>query len=102
MRQSYELQESLRRFIPERVMEVFDDEFDYREVANHKELTNLAVSLFIGMMSAQAAPSGGGGGSTGDMPWGRREDEDEREWARRCAREAARMLGRKPKTGQKR
>ena len=94
--------ESLRRFIPERVMEVFDDEFDYREVANHKELTNLAVSLFIGMMSAQAAPSGGGGGSTGDMPWGRREDEDEREWARRCAREAARMLGRKPKTGQKR
>jgi hypothetical protein len=94
--------ESLRRFIPERVMEVFDDEFDYREVANHKELTNLAVSLFIGMMSAQAAPSGGGGGSTGDMPWGRREDEDEREWARRCAREAARMLGRKPRTGQKR
>ena len=94
--------ESLRRFIPERVMEVFDDEFDYREVANHKELTNLAVSLFIGMMSAQAAPSGGGGGSTGDMPWGRREDEDEREWARRCAREAARMIGRKPKAGQKR
>ena len=94
--------ESLRRFIPEKVMEVFDDEFDHREVANHKELTNLAVSLFIGMMSAQAAPSGGGGGSTGDMPWGRREDEDEREWARRCAREAARMLGRKPKTGQKR
>ena len=94
--------ESLRRFIPERVMEVFDDEFDHREVANHKELTNLAVSLFIGMMSAQAAPSGGGGGSTGDMPWGRREDEDEREWARRCAREAARMIGRKPKAGQKR
>lgn len=93
---------SRRLFIPEKVMEVFDDEFDYREVANHKELTDLAVALFAGMMSAQAAPSGGGGGSSSDLPWGRREDEDEREWARRCAREAARMIGRKPKVGQKR
>ena len=93
---------SRRYFIPEKVMEVFDDEFDYREVANYKELTDRAVALFAGMMSAQAAPSGGGGGSTSDLPWGRREDEDEREWARRCAREAARMIGRKPKVGQKR
>lgn len=44
----------------------------------------------------------GGGGSTSDLPWGRRKDEDEREWARRCAREAERMIGRKPKVGQKR
>lgn len=93
---------SRRLFIPEKVMEVFDDEFDYREVANHKGLTDLAVALFAGMMSAQAAPSGGGGGSSSDLPWGRREDEDEREWARRCARKAARMIGRKPKVGQKR
>ena len=34
------------------VMEVFDDEFDYREVANHKDLTDLAVALFVGIMSA--------------------------------------------------
>ena len=51
---------------------------------------------------AQAAPSGGGGGGSSDLPWGRREDEDDREWARRCAREAERMIGRKPKTGRKR
>ena len=40
--------------------------------------------------------------TSSDLPWGRREDEDDREWARRCAREAERMIGRKPKTGQKR
>ncbi len=93
---------SRRLFIPEKAMEVFNDEFDYREVANYKDLTDLAVALFAGMMSAQTAPSGGGGGSSNDLPWGRREDEDEREWARRCAREAARIIGKKPKIGRKR
>lgn len=82
-------------------MEVFDDKFDYREVANHKELTDLAVTLFVGMMSAQATPSGGGGGDSGGLPWGRDKDEDELDWARRCAREAARRIGKKPKTGRK-
>ena len=90
-----------RYFIPEKVMEVFDDEFDYREVANHKDLTDLAVALFVGIMSAQAAPSGGGGDSNGP-PWGRDKDEDELERARRCAREAARRIGKKPRTGRKR
>lgn len=90
-----------RYFIPEKVMEVFDDEFDYREVANHKDLTDLAVALFVGIMSAQAAPSGGGGDSNG-LPWGRDKDEDELERARRCAREAARRIGKKPRTGRKR
>ncbi len=93
--------DSRRYFIPEKVMEVFDDEFDYREVANHKDLTDFAVALFIGMMSAQAAPSGGGGGDSNGLPWGRDKDEDELEWARRCAREAARRIGKKPKTGRK-
>lgn len=32
---------------------MFDDGFDYREVANHKELTDLTVALFAGMISAQ-------------------------------------------------
>lgn len=36
-------------YIPEKVMELFEDEFDYRETANCQELTNLAVALFIGI-----------------------------------------------------
>ena len=89
-------------FIPDEALKVFDDEFDYRETANSRELTDRAVALFVGMMSAQAAPSGGGGGGSSDLPWGRREDEDDREWARRCAREAEKMIGKRPKTGRKR
>ena len=94
--------ESRNYFIPDEALKVFDDEFDYRETANSRELTDRAVALFVGMMSAQAAPSGGGGGGSSDLPWGRREDEDDREWARRCVREAEKMIGRKPKTGRKR
>jgi hypothetical protein len=94
--------ESRNYFIPDEALKVFDDEFDYRETANSRDLTDRAVALFVGMMSAQAAPSGGGGGDSNDLPWGRRADADDREWARRCAREAERMIGKKPKIGRKR
>ena len=94
--------ESPSYFIPDEALKVFDDEFDYRETVNSRELTDRAVALFVGMMSAQTTPSGRGGGSSSDLPWGRCEDEDDREWARRCAREAEKMIGRKPKTGRKR
>ena len=46
-----------RFYIPDNVMQLFDDEFDYRETANHKELTDYAVALFVGMMNVPAAPS---------------------------------------------
>ena len=41
-----------------------------------------------------------GGGGSNDLLWGRCEDE--REWAHRCACEAARVIGKKPRTGRKR
>ena len=94
--------ESRRFFIPDEALDVFNDEFDYRETANSRDLTDMAAALFVGMLDTPAVSSGGGGGGSNDLPWGRREDEDEREWARRCAREAARVIGKKPKTGQKR
>ena len=82
-------------------MQLFDDEFDYRETVNHKELTDYAVALFVGMMSVPAVPSGGGGGASNDLPWGRKE-EDEMERAQRCARAAIRKLGKKSKSSIKR
>lgn len=91
-----------RFYIPDNVMQLFDDEFDYRETANHKELTDYAVALFVGMMNVPAAPSGGGGGTSSDLSWGRKEDEDEMERARRCARAAIAKHGRQPKTSRKR
>ena len=101
---SYDLNvqgKNFRFYIPEEVAEVFNDEFDYRETSNHKELTDMAVALFIGMVDTPVISSSGGG-SNDESPWGRKEDEDDREWARRCARMAARCMGRKPKSGYKR
>ena len=91
-----------RFYLPDHVMRLFDDKFDYREMVNHKELTDYAVALFVGMMSVPAVPSGGGGGTSNDLPWGRKEDEDEMERARRCARAAIRKLGKKPKSSIRR
>ena len=86
-----------RFYIPNNVMQLFDDEFDYRETANHNELTDYAVALFVGMMNVPAVPSGGGCGTSSDLPWGRKEDEDEMEHARRCAYAAIKRFGKKPK-----
>lgn len=102
---SYDLNvqgKNFRFYIPEEVAEVFNDEFDYRETSNHKELTDMAVALFVGLMDTPVISSSGGGGSNDESPWGRKEDEDDREWARRCARMAARCMGRKPKSGYRR
>lgn len=89
-------------YIPEKVLDCFNDEFDYRIVANSKELTDIAVAIFVGLLETpNVATGGGGGGSQSDLPW-RDKDEDDLQWARRCACAAGRLLGKKPKTGLKR
>lgn len=70
--------------------------------ANSRELTDMAVAIFVGLLEVpNVATGGGGGGSQSDLPW-RDKDEDDLQWARRCARAASRLLGKKPKTGLKR
>lgn len=90
-------------YIPNDVMQVFDDEFDYREIANWQELTDMAVALFVGLTALDtiSTGSGGGGSSNGDN-WRDRKDEDEIERARRCARATAARLGKTPKSGRRR
>ena len=89
-------------YIPEKVLDYFNDEFDYRSVSNCKELTDMATAIFVGLLETPSvATGGGGGGSQNDLPW-RDKDEDDLLWARRCARAASRSLGKKPKTGLKR
>ncbi len=90
-------------YIPNDVMQVFDDEFDYREIANWQELTDMAVALFVGLTALDTVSTGSsGGGSSNDDKWRDRKDEDEIERARRCARAAAAHLGKTPKSGRKR
>ena len=91
-------------YIPDDVMQVFNDEFDYRETANWKELTDMAVALFVGLTALDTVSTGGsgGGGSSNDNDWRDKKDEDEMERARRCARAAATHIGKKMKSGRKR
>ncbi len=90
-------------YIPNDVMQVFDNEFDYREIVNWQELTDMAVALFVGLTALDTVSTGsGGGGSSNDDNWRDRKDKDEIERARRCARAATSRLGKTPKSGRKR
>lgn len=94
--------QDFRFYIPEKVLDCFNDEFDYRHTANSRELTDMAVAIFVGLIETpNVVTGGGGGGSQSDLPW-RDKDEDDLQWARRCTRAASRLLGKKPKTGLKR
>lgn len=68
-------------YIPGRVLDLFNDEFDYREVANYEELTNFAVAIFVGLTALDTVSTGGGGGGGNNDGWRDRKDEDEIERA---------------------
>ena len=63
-----------------------------------------ATLLFLGYVddATTFAEGHGGGGSSSDLKWGRDPEEDEIEFARRCAREASHRLGTQKKSGMKR
>ncbi len=71
--------------------------------ATINDLQQTAVLLFAGYLDAatQMSESTGGGGSTPDG-WGRNKDEDDLEWARRCARMASQMCRPAVKRGNRR
>lgn len=71
--------------------------------ATINDLQQTAVLLFAGYLDAatQMSESTGGGGSTPDG-WGRDKDEDDLEWARRCARMANHMCRPAIKRGNRR
>ena len=92
-----------KRYLPDKVVDFFNDEFDYRELANWQALQNLAMAYFTLITSPyEVASGGGGGGSQSDLKWGRDPKEDEIEFARRCAQAASNRIGRHPKGGMKR
>ena len=56
---------------------------------SHDDIMNVAMLLFMNYLDAATSMSEscGGGGSPGSG-WGRGKDEDDRDWARRCAMQA--------------
>ena len=85
--------------IPEAADNIIRQECSLEEahpLAKIEEIQHTALLLFAEYLDAatsMAASSGGGGSDTGG--WGRDKDEDDREWARRCARMANRMCKRR-------
>lgn len=84
-------------YIPEKVYDLLDDEFDYRFISNAQELMNMAVSLFVGLITTQdVCISCSGGGSQSESPEKKKDDND-LERARKCAIIACNLLGKKQK-----
>ena len=90
-----------KRYLPDKVLDFFNNEFDYQKLANWQDLQNLAMAYFTLIASPYEVTSGGGG-SQSDLKWGRDPEEDEIEFARRCARKASHRLGIQKKSGMKR
>lgn len=91
--------ETYTRFIPEPVMKVFDDTFDYRETENWAALINeacyqYAVAMsFLAFLNVPTYTSGGGGSSNNELPKKRDDLEEEIARARRCAEAARAKIG---------
>ena len=58
------------------------------------EILKCAMYLFLGYLdgATQFARSCGGGGSDNSLPWGRKDNEDDRRFAYRCMMQAHRMM----------
>ena len=89
-------------WIPNSVKDIFFNEAQIpegNEIATVENVVHTAMLLFAGYIDAATSMSescGGGGGSTPESGWGKKDDEDERMFARRCLLMAHSMY--KPKT----
>lgn len=76
--------------IPNSVKDIFLNEAqvpDGNDTATIENVAHTAMLLFVGYIDAATSMSescGGGGGSTPEPDWGKKDDEDERMFARRC------------------
>ena len=88
--------------IPNSIKDIFFNEAQIPEdndTATIENVAHVAILLFAGYIDAATSMSescGGGGGSSPESGWGKKDDEDERTYARRCLRMAHSMY--KPKS----
>lgn len=73
--------------------ELFEDSLLLDMAERGNAIVVCASLLFMGYVdqAVQFAKGSGGGGSGSDLPWGRKVDEDDRAWARRCLLGAHKM-----------
>ena len=88
--------------IPNSVKDIFLNEVqvpDGNDTAIVENVAHTAMLLFVDYIDAATSMSescGGGGGSAPELGWGKKDDEDERQYARRCLQMAHSMC--KPKS----
>ena len=89
--------------IPNSVKDIFLKEAQVPEGNDTTTVENVArtaMLLFAGYIDAatsMAESCGGGGGSTPESDWGKKDDEDERQYARRCLKMAHSICKPKPR-----
>lgn len=73
---------------------LFDNSFVQDIAERGNQIIICASFLFAGLVDQATtfAQTHGGGGGGSDMAWGKKEDEDEQAWARRCMRMASKMM----------
>ena len=90
-------------WISDSVKDIFFNEAQVpegNEIATVENIAHTAMLLFAGYIDAATSMSescGGGGGSTPESDWGKKDDEDERMFARRCLKMAQSMFKPKPR-----
>lgn len=74
--------------------ESYDDTLLKDMSENGENIIKCGIFLYANLLDQATtfAKGHGGGGGGSDLPWGRREDEDDRAWARRCLMMAHRMM----------
>lgn len=85
---------SLLEAMPSELKARVDGEFLTAIAERPNEILKCAMYLFLGYLdgATQFAQSCGGGGSDTSLPWGRKDDEDDRRFAYRCMMQAHRMM----------
>lgn len=82
--------------VPDKAMSCINDEIStFREpIETADRIADVALLLMANYIEAatSVAESGGGGGGSPSSDWGKKRDEDEDEWLRRCARTAHQMV----------
>lgn len=74
--------------------ESLDDSLLQDMAERGEDIIKCAVFLYANLVdqATNFAKGHGGGGGGSDLPWGRKDDEDDRAWARRCLMMAHRMM----------
>lgn len=80
------------RYVPDKVIDYISEKFSSAEIINGDKLTDLALAFFTDLIPMEAQTTSGGGSSANDRGWGDDDDED-LQYAYRCAKAAINKIG---------